>query len=112
RAASKTVRAIGPGVSSEEANATKPYRDEPPYVGFTPTSPHMAAGCRMDPPVSVPMASGTSHAATAAAEPPDDPPGTLARFHGLRVGPNAEFSVDDPMANSSMLVLPMITIPA
>ena len=27
-------------------------------------------------------------------------------------GPNAEFSVDDPIANSSQLVLPTITAPA
>ena len=44
-------------------------------------------------------------AATAAAEPPDDPPATQSGFHGLRVGPNAECSVDDPIANSSRLVL-------
>ena len=31
---------------------------------------------------------------------------------GLRVGPNAEFSVLEPMANSSRLVLPTITAPA
>jgi hypothetical protein len=31
---------------------------------------------------------------------------------GLRVGPNAEFSVELPMANSSQLVLPMATAPA
>ena len=30
---------------------------------------------------------------------------------GLRVGPNAEFSVDDPIANSSQLVLPTMTAP-
>ena len=30
----------------------------PPYVGFTPTVPVTAAGCRIEPPVSVPMASG------------------------------------------------------
>ncbi len=30
----------------------------------------------------------------------------------MRDGPNAEFSVDEPMANSSMLVLPRITTPA
>jgi hypothetical protein len=32
--------------------------------------------------------------------------------HGLPTGPYAEFSVDDPMANSSQLVLPMHTAPA
>src|SRR6266851_5825582 len=66
----------------------------------------------MEPPVSVPMPSGAWYAATAAADPPDEPPGTRVRSHGLRDGPNAEFSVDEPMANSSMLVLPRITTPA
>ncbi len=62
--------------------------------------------------MSVPIASGASNAATAAAEPPDEPPGTRLRSQGLRDGPKAEFSVDEPMANSSMLVLPRMTIPA
>jgi len=68
--------------------------------------PVKAAGCRMDPPVSVPIANGAIPAATAAAEPPEDPPGTRWRSQGLRVGPKAEFSVEEPIANSSMLVLP------
>jgi len=41
-----------------------------------------------------------------------DPPGTRSRSHGFRVGLNALFSVDEPMANSSMLVLPSSTAPA
>src|SRR5205085_8126970 len=65
-----------------------------------------------EPPVSVPVPSGASNAATAADEPPDEPPGTRVRSQGLREGPNAEFSVDDPIANSSMLVLPSRTAPA
>ena len=63
--------------------------------------PHSAAGWRIEPPVSVPIDHGTVPAATAAAEPPDEPPGTRARSHGFSVGPNAEFSVDEPIANSS-----------
>ena len=74
--------------------------------------PQTAAGWRIEPPVSVPMPSGASNAATAAAEPPDEPPGTRLRSHGLRLGPNAEFSVEEPIANSSMLVLPRMTTPA
>ena len=62
--------------------------------------------------MSVPIASGAWQAATAAAEPPLEPPGTRSRSHGLAVGPNAEFSVEQPIANSSMLVLPRITAPA
>ena len=77
-----------------------------------PTTPHSAAGWRIDPPVSEPSASGANPAATAAAEPPDDPPGTRDRSWGLRVGPKAEFSVELPMANSSRLVLPTTTAPA
>ena len=74
--------------------------------------PHSAAGWRIDPPVSVPNAHGASPAATAAALPPDEPPGTRARSHGLSTGPNAEFSLDEPMANSSWLVLPSSVAPA
>ena len=66
----------------------------------------------MEPPVSVPMASGAWKAASAAALPPPEPPGTRSVSHGLRVGPYAEFSVEEPIANSSMFVLPRIGIPA
>ena len=51
-------------------------------------------------------------AATAAADPPLDPPGVRVTSHGFFDGPSAEFSVDEPIANSSRLVLPMITAPA
>ena len=77
-----------------------------------PTTPHSAAGWRIDPPVSEPSASGAKPAATAAAEPPLLPPGTLLAQRGLRAGPKAEFSVELPMANSSMFVLPTATAPA
>ena len=49
--------------------------------------PQNAAGWRIEPPVSVPIAQGARPPATAAAEPPDDPPGTRSRSHGLRTGP-------------------------
>ena len=77
-----------------------------------PTIPHSDAGWRIDPPVSVPMAHGADPAATAAALPPDDPPGTFAVSHGFFTGPKPEFSFDEPMANSSMLVLPSSAAPA
>src|SRR5580704_5216416 len=83
-----------------------------PYVGFNPTQPHNAAGWRMDPPVSVPSEAMHSSAATAAAEPPDEPPGIRVMSHGLCVGPNAEFSVELPIANSSMLHRPKTIAPA
>src|SRR5688500_18114942 len=77
-----------------------------------PTTPHRAAGWRIEPPVSEPRASGAKPAATAAALPPDEPPGTLVGSCGLRVGPNAEFSVELPIANWSRFDLPIATAPA
>ena len=53
-----------------------------------------------------------SPAATAAAGPPLLPPGTRALSQGLCVGKKAEFSVDDPIANSSKLPLPIRTDPS
>ena len=65
----------------------RPKRETAPYVGRTPTIPVSAAGCRIEPPVSEPTASGASKAETAAADPPEDPPGVRVRSHGLKVGP-------------------------
>jgi hypothetical protein len=79
---------------------------------LTPTVPVTDAGWRIEPPVSVPIASGASNAASEADEPPPEPPGTRSRSHGLWVTPYAEFSVEEPIANSSMLVLPRMTMPA
>src|SRR6266851_3294987 len=73
--------------------------------------PHRAAGWRIEPPVSVPSAHGASPAATAAALPPEEPPGTRSRFHGLSTGPKAEFSLEEPIANSSWLVFPSTQAP-
>ena len=74
--------------------------------------PHSDAGWRIDPPVSVPIAHGARPAATAAALPPLDPPGTRARSHGFWTGPKPEFSLDEPIANSSWLVFPSTEAPA
>ena len=62
--------------------------------------------------MSVPSAQGASPPATAAAEPPEEPPGTRSGSHGFCVGPKAEFSVDEPIANSSRFVLPRSGSPA
>ena len=62
--------------------------------------------------MSDPSAHGVSPAVTAAAEPPPEPPGTRVGSHGFRDGPQAEFSVEEPMANSSVLVLPSSERPA
>jgi hypothetical protein len=43
-------------------------------VGLSPKSPQHEAGMRIEPPPSPPWATGTIPAATAAAEPPLEPP--------------------------------------
>ena len=82
-----------------------------------PTVPVKAAGWRIEPPVSVAVAPTHRCAATAAAEPPDEPPGTIcaslpARRHGDTTGPKALVSFDEPIANSSRLSLPSSTPPS
>src|SRR3569833_2240675 len=77
----------------------------------------MAAGGRIEPPVADAVAPRHRSAATAEAEPPDEPPGVSTAFdaldrHGLTTGPQAEVSLDEPMANSSMFSLPSITAPS
>ena len=54
-------------------------------VALRPTTPQNALGRRIDPTVWVPIAAGTWRAATAAADPDDEPPGAWSNAHGLRV---------------------------
>jgi hypothetical protein len=49
--------------------------------------PQNAAGIRIEPTRSEPKSRNVSAALTAAALPPDDPPGVNFRFHGLFVRP-------------------------
>src|ERR1700758_620429 len=75
-------------------------------LGLNPTQPQKLAGRRTEPITCVPSAALTMPAATAAAEPLDEPPGVCAVFHGLRVPRGSE------AANSVVTVLPTITAPA
>jgi hypothetical protein len=52
-----------------------------------PSSPLNAAGMRMDPPPSPPLAMGSRPPATAAADPPEDPPAVRPCCQGLWVVP-------------------------
>ena len=55
-----------------------------------PTVPVKAAGWRIEPPVSVAVAPAHRHAETAAAEPPEEPPGTsrwLSRMRSVLAPP-------------------------
>jgi len=68
-------------------SSSTPVRGTSPCVGLKPYTPQKAAGRITEPLVWLPRASGTMLAATAAAEPLEDPPGVCSRFHGLRVFP-------------------------
>src|SRR4029079_7541430 len=61
---------------------------------------------------SVPCARGSIPVATATAEPPDEPAGDRAGFHGLRVAPNKSLTVLAPVANSGVFVFASTMAPA
>src|SRR5690606_14282748 len=67
---------------------------------------------------SVPVAARHKRAETAAADPPDEPPGVRSafepslRFHGDMTLPKALVVFEEPMANSSMLSLPSMIAPS
>ena len=84
-----TWRATSPFHTSPSCGPT----DTRPRDGLRPTRPHSLDGMRIDPPPSPACATGTSPAATAAAEPPLEPPGPRVGSHGLRVAPYACGSV-------------------
>ena len=80
--------------------------------GLSPTRPQQAAGMRVEPPPSLAWAMGTMPAATAVAEPPDEPPLVRAGSHGLRVGPKRLVFVHGRMPHSGRVVEPTMTKPA
>src|SRR5687768_14489132 len=82
-----------------------------PNDGLMPNSPVNEHGMRIEPPPSVPTASGAMPAATAAAAPPEEPPGVLAVFQGLRVMPVSGLSQTPFQPNSGVVVLPTSTAP-
>jgi hypothetical protein len=55
-----------------------------PYVAAMPKIPDTAAGIRMLPPPSKPIATGTIPAATAVAEPEEEPPETKLVLYALK----------------------------
>src|SRR4051812_6176929 len=87
-------------------------KDTRPRDGFMPKRPQQAAGVRIEPPPSLAWAAGTMPAATAAAAPPDEPPGVRDRSQGLRQIPSSSDSVTGHRPNSGVLVLPKIDSPA
>src|SRR2546428_1194926 len=83
-----------------------------PRDGFSPTRPHSLAGTRIEPPPSFACAAGTMPEATAAADPPLEPPGERAVSHGFRVGPYASGSGVGAGPSSGVFVFPRKTKPA
>jgi len=88
------------------ATAFTPARGTAPRVGTKPTTPQNDAGRITEPAVCVPSANGAMCAATAAADPLDEPPGVWSRPRGLRVAPGVKF------ASSAVTVLPNTQPPA
>ena len=70
------------------------------------------AGMRIEPPPSPPLAMGSRPPATAAAEPPEEPPGVRSGSHGLRVVPCSRVLVKLMPPNSEAVVWPASTAPA
>ena len=76
-------------------------------MGLIADVPQQADGMRSEPAVSVPVAAGTMRAASAAADPPLEPPAERSRSHGLPT-----WSVVPPAANSWVCRWPSSTMPA
>src|SRR5436305_11646807 len=87
RAQSSTDLAIGPILSMDHASDMQPCRLTRPNVGRRPEAPQALHGETMLPCVSLPIANPTRPAATAEAEPADEPLDPLRGSQGLRVMP-------------------------
>ena len=74
--------------------------------------PQCDAGERIEPPASLPIAPRQKPAATAAAEPDDDPPVERVSPHGFRAGGYRASNVGPPNANSKVSVWPRTIAPA
>ena len=79
-AASRTVRAMGPGVSWVNEMGTMPLRLRRPTVGLMPTIPLAVEGHTIEPLVSVPTAIMQRLADTATPDPELEPHGLRSRM--------------------------------
>src|SRR5262249_33030565 len=82
-----------------------------PRDTLRPTTPQQDAGMRIEPPPSLACAMGTRPAATAAADPPEEPPLVRVKSHGFFVGPGSTGSVVGVKPNSGVVDLPSGTSP-
>ena len=111
-ATSSTLRAIGPTVSSVGTSGKTPSFGIRPHCDLSPTTSQAADGRRIEQPVSEPSASSQSPAASAAAEPDDEPPVVFPGCAGLWHVPYHSLWPRTPQANSGRCVLPTRTAPA
>src|SRR5688572_4859390 len=94
-----------------------PLRLTSPTVGLSPTTPHAAAGERIEPFVSVPIATAQRLADTAAPDPELEPEGFRSSTYGFRVCPPRPLHPlmersPRKLAHSLKFVLPRTTAPA
>ena len=108
-AQSSMDRAIGPSLSIDQESVMQPCRLTRPNVGRKPDAPQARQGETMLPSVSLPIAKPTNPAATAEAEPADDPLEPVRGSHGLRVRPPNQRS---PIASAPNDSLATMTAPA
>ena len=85
------MRASGPTTftssAGSPASSACPRTGTTPQVGLCPYTPQKCAGIRIEPLLSLPTSSALKPAASALAEPPDEPPGERVASHGLTVAP-------------------------
>ena len=112
-AASRTVLATAPSIvpPAQPSPISGPWLTRPRF-GLSPTRPHSLAGMRIDPPPSLACAAGTMPLATAAADPPDEPPVEWPGSHGLRAGGKLFGSVVTVVPISGTFVRPSGMKPA
>src|SRR5262249_50682190 len=106
KATSATPAPNRPAVSRCQATSFTPTIGIKRYDGLKAATPQNAAGRITEPAVCVPKASGTMPAATAAADPAEEPPGVWPRLRGLRVADGTS------EANCVVTVLPSTMPPA
>ena len=104
------MRAIGPACASRPKGLGG-HCGTRAKVGLIPVIPQNAPGMRIEPPPSVPSASGAMPFATAAALPPLEPPAVRAGSHGLRVTGTCGPSVTPFHPSCGVVVLPTSTAP-
>src|SRR4026208_974887 len=102
---------LGPTVSRGSGSiGNTPSMGTNPGVVFNPTTPHQAAGTRIEPAVSVPKATSAIPLATAPAEPQLEPPGSslCELLSGLAGVPKYSLKPEGATANSLKFALPTI----